>query len=351
MTQNCQFDLLLKSRDFYFYYFRKQLFDGEKYVYILFNMIFDKTTKLDFLPNVDFDEILTNPILDISARFWDSDRYDAFKICYRSMRLIDDLVDDRKSLKKKISKIELLQMKREMAKWMKAMQKRDRSDPFRRELIETLEIYQIPFWPWERLHRAMIYDLEHDGFESLLIFLRYSEGAAISPASIFMHLCGIEKSGNNYSAPKFDIRLAARPLALFSYFVHIIRDFQKDQLANLNYFADNMLLKHNLNGDELRAVAEGKTISIEFRNLMSDYQAIADYYRLKARNVLDIIIPLLQPKYQLSLKMIYSLYYQIFERIDIESGNFAEAELNPTGDEVKSRIKQTIDNFTALLKE
>jgi len=314
-------------------------------------MISDKTTKLDFLPDVDFDDILTNPILDIAARFWDKNRYEAFKTCYRSMRLIDDLVDDRKSSKKKISKIELIQMKRVMTKWMKAMQKGDSSDPFRRELIETLEIFKIPFWPWERLHRAMVYDLEHDGFESLLVFLRYSEGAAISPASIFMHLCGIEKIGNKYSAPSFDIRLAARPLALFSYFVHIIRDFQKDQLANLNYFADNMLLKHELNCENLRSVAEGKLIPSEFRNLMADYQSIANYYRLKARKVLDNIIPLLQPKYQLSLEMIYSLYYQIFDRIDIESGNFAEAELNPTGDEVKNRIKQTIDNFTPLLIE
>ena len=311
-------------------------------------MPIDKTTNLDFLPDVDFDQILTNPILDISARFWDSDRYDAFRTCYRSMRLIDDLVDDRKSSKKKISKIELIQMKRVMAKWMKAMQKKDCSDQFRAELLQTLDKFKIPFWPWERLYKAMIYDLEHNGFESILIFLRYSEGAAISPASIFMHLCGVEKSNNSYSEPKFDIRFAARPLALFSYFVHIIRDFQKDQLANLNYFADNMLLKHDLTCDNLRSVAEGKTMPVEFRNLMSDYYLIADYYRLKARKVLDNIIPLLKPKYQLSLEMINSLYYQIFERINISSGDFSEIELNPTAAEVKNRINSTIDNFVIL---
>jgi len=311
----------------------------------------DKLTKLDFLPDVDFNEILTNPILDIAARFWDNDRYEAFRICYRSMRLIDDLVDDRKSSRKKISKIELKQMKRVMAKWMKAMRKKDRSDRFRAELIETLEKFKMPFWPWERLHKAMVFDLEHDQFDSLLIFVRYSEGAAISPASIFMHLCGVEKIDNKYSQPQFDIRLAARPLALFSYFVHIIRDFQKDQLANLNYFADDMLIKHNLTPDNLRSVAEGGLIPSEFRHLMADYWSITDYYRLKARQKLDKIIPLLLPKYQLSLEMIYSLYLQIFERINIESGDFTKAELNPTGDEIKNRIEQTIANFRPFLKE
>ncbi|RKX23306.1 MAG: hypothetical protein DRP51_00755 [Candidatus Zixiibacteriota bacterium] len=313
-------------------------------------MTSQKLTKLDFLPDVDFDDILTNPILDIAARFWDNDRYDAFRICYRSMRLIDDLVDDRKSSGEKMSATELKQIKQIMREWMEAMRRRDNSDPFRRELIETLDRFKIPFWPWERLYKAMLYDLEIDGFSSLISFLRYSEGAAISPASIFMHLCGIEKTGNSYAMLKYDIRLAARPLALFSYFVHIIRDFQKDQLANLNYFANNLMARHNLTGDNLRSIAEGKPIPSSFRKLMKDYVSIIDYYRLKARKVIDSIIPLLQPKYQLSLEIIYNLYSQVFERINVESGSFTETELNPNPGEVKNRIQQIIDNFSPSLK-
>ncbi len=313
-------------------------------------MTSQKLTKLDFLPDVDFDDILTNPILDIAARFWDNDRYDAFRICYRSMRLIDDLVDDRKSSGEKMSATELKQIKQIMREWMEAMRRRDNSDPFRRELIETLDRFKIPFWPWERLYKAMLYDLEIDGFSSLISFLRYSEGAAISPASIFMHLCGIEKTGNSYAMLKYDIRLAARPLALFSYFVHIIRDFQKDQLANLNYFANNLMARHNLTGDNLRSIAEGKPIPSSFRKLMKDYVSITDYYRLKARKVIDSIIPLLQPKYQLSLEIIYNLYSQVFERINVESGSFTETELNPSPGEVKNRIQQIIDNFSPSLK-
>ena len=50
----------------------------------------------DFNWDLDFNQILTNPILDIGARFWEDERYNAFRICYRSMRLLDDLVDNRK---------------------------------------------------------------------------------------------------------------------------------------------------------------------------------------------------------------------------------------------------------------
>ena len=38
------------------------------------------------------------------------------------------------------------------------------------------------------------------------------------------------------------LRSAATPCAMFSYLVHIIRDFQKDQQNNLNYFADDVMI-------------------------------------------------------------------------------------------------------------
>lgn len=65
-----------------------------------------QNTKLDFDRNLDFQQILTNPILDIAARFWEDERYEAFKICYRSMRFIDDMVDDRKIVSLRISEVE-----------------------------------------------------------------------------------------------------------------------------------------------------------------------------------------------------------------------------------------------------
>ncbi len=52
---------------------------------------------LAFTDELDFGKVLKNPILDIAARLWEDDRYEAFKTCYRSMRAIDDLVDGVKS--------------------------------------------------------------------------------------------------------------------------------------------------------------------------------------------------------------------------------------------------------------
>ena len=82
------------------------------------------------------------------------------------------------------------------------------------------------------------------------------DGASVAPASIFVHLCGLREDNGQYLPPLFDVREAAIPCAVFSYLVHIIRDFQKDQFNNLNYFADDILEKNGLHRKDLRRIAE-----------------------------------------------------------------------------------------------
>ncbi|UCE23260.1 MAG: squalene/phytoene synthase family protein [Candidatus Zixiibacteriota bacterium] len=303
---------------------------------------------LDFTQKPDFQQILTNPILDIAARFWEDDRYDAFRTCYRSMRVIDDLVDDRKSSGEPISESEKKRLALQLTGWFRAFSDRTPTDDFQQNLIDTAERFQIPDWPWRRLLEAMLYDLNNDGFSTLLSFRRYAEGAAVSPASVFMHLCGVTKGGSRFHAPDFDVRKAARPLALFSYLVHIIRDFQKDQLSNLNYFADDLVRDHSLDQRALKSVAEGQDIPQGFRSLIERYREFADYYRRTARKVIDRTLPQLLPPYQLSLEIIYSLYLQICERIDVEGGLFTTEELNPTPQQVSDRIYATVSQFKAV---
>jgi phytoene synthase len=306
-------------------------------------MIDKEFTDLDFGGDQDFGQILTNPFLDIAARFWDQPRYAAFRVCYRSMRRIDDLVDDRKSRSFPIPAEETEQYRRLIEQSLTELRGGDPSNPFLVELAETMRLFGLPLWPWERLARAMVYDLEHDGFRNIAAFLRYSEGAAIAPASIFVHLCGVgETDDGNYLSPVFDIRKAARPLALFSYLVHIIRDFQKDHREGLNYFADDHLFCRSLNREDLRKIADGGPIPDSFRSLVAQYRTLADYYRAKARRVLDGFLPLLGWRYRLSLEVIYNLYSLVFERIDPVSGIFTAEELNPTPEEVRERLADVI---------
>ncbi len=302
-------------------------------------------TRLDFALELDFSQILTNPILDIAARIWDDDRYEAFRICYRSMRRIDDLVDHRKAGAGTIAPAEAHVMESMIADWLASMHKGVGEGDYQKEFLKTCAHFVLPLWPWERLCRAMVYDLYHDGFASFNQFLRYVEGAAVAPAAVFMHLCGITRNGDGYASPRFDIRRVSRPLALFSYLVHIMRDFEKDQNSALNYFPDDLLARHGLTVADLRSIAASQTPTPQFRSLMSHYKGIAERYRREARAVMDATLPLLEPRYQLSWELIYNLYLQIYERIDPEHGTFTAPALNPSPYEVQARIQQTIDQF------
>ena len=305
-------------------------------------------SKLDFALHLDFSSILTNPILDIAARLWEEDRYNAFQICYRSMRRIDDLVDHRREDQTPISPAELGSIKRSLTEWTQTALSGKSTDPFTRQFLDTLAKYRIPFWPWERLCTAMIYDLTHNGFSSFHQFLRYCEGAAISPAAVFMHLCGVRLKEDGNLPPAYDIRAAARPLAVFSYLVHIMRDFEKDQRAGLNYFADDLLRTAGLTPETLRDLAVNRTDSPKLRRLMTEYVRIASYYRRLARGTIDRTLRLMPPRYQLSLELIYSLYHQIFERLDPAHGQFTTEATNPAPTEVQARIQMTIKGFRAV---
>ena len=54
---------------------------------------------------------------------------------------------------------------------------------------------------------------------------------------------------------------------------------------------------------------------------------------------------MLEPRYQLSLEIIFNLYLMVFERIDIQKGKFTTEELNPTPEETRERVYKTIMKF------
>lgn len=303
-------------------------------------------TGLDFAVHVDFSQILTNPILDIAARVWENDRYQAFRVCYRSMRVVDDLVDNRKSEPGELTRDESSELEKTLLDWSERLEQHRFEDPFGQTLLATIDRFAIPVWPWRRLCRAMIYDLHHDGFPTLPAFLRYTEGAAIAPASIFTHLCGVVPADNGYQPPAYDIRWGARDLAVFSYLVHILRDFEKDLQAGLYYFADEQIHRAGTSRTELRSVALGAEPSAPVRRLVAEYQRIARWYQNRARRTVDNLRPRLTPQYQLSLEIIYQLYSQILERIDPLHGEFTAGATNPSPEAVQHRLSATIKAFT-----
>jgi phytoene/squalene synthetase len=301
----------------------------------------------NFTDEIDFSQILKNPTLDIAARLWEDERYDAFKTCYRSMRAIDDLIDGAKSHGGTQSEAEKRHLASKVNEWVCAIEDGQHNDDYKRRLAETLERFRIPFLPWRKLAESMIYDIYHSGFSTFQDFIIYSEGAAVAPGSVFTFLCGIRKVDGEYHPPPFDAQEVSRPTALYCYLVHIIRDFQKDQNEKLNYFSDDLMAEYGLNTSKLREIAAGGEVSASLRSLMGRYVKLAEGYGRESRNALEKIGPYLEPRYMLSLKVLHSLYDQIFERVDVHHGSFTTAELNPSPEEIDERIMDTISSFKA----
>jgi phytoene/squalene synthetase len=300
---------------------------------------------LEIFNSIDFHQIIDHPNILIAARFWEQDRYCAAKTCYKFMRVIDDLIDDHKAANKMIAPSERKEFEANVNEWLKMVVIEEDCNPLKKELIETIEHFRIPLWPLEAFAKSMIFDINNDGFPTIESFLEYSQGASVAPASIFVHLNGLVRKNGKYEAPEFNVRDASLPCAIFSYLVHIVRDFQKDQLNNLNYFADDLILKNNLTRKDLTDFAHGRPVNDDFRNLISVYLTLADQYRLKTYDQIKMISPLLQPRYQLSLEIIFALYLMVFERIDIHHGKFTTEELNPTPDETRQRVHEVIMKF------
>jgi phytoene synthase len=310
-----------------------------------------KDTYLDIYRSIDFEKIKDHPNILIAAGFWEEDRYLAAKTCYKFMRAVDDMIDDHKSVVRSIPESERGKFIEYVDQWVKMVFEGDSEDPFQKDLSETIRKFRIPSWPLEAFAKSMVYDIYNDGFETVETFINYAGGASVAPAAIFVHLAGLRKLEGKFSEPLFDVREAARSCAIFSYFVHIIRDFQKDQLNNLNYFADDQIGKHGLTRNQLSDIARGEKIPDGFREMMRTYLGIADEYRLKTYNCISGIWPFLEPRYQLSLEIIFELYLMVFERIDIENGNFTSAELNPTPAESAERVLKTIMNSKTLIEQ
>lgn len=305
----------------------------------------EKTLLVDIFNSIDFEKITDHPNILIAAHFWDEERYEAAKICYKFMRAIDDLVDNYKSEHTTISRTEQDALEADVCTWINTIIKPEENNTATYGLTNTIRKFHIPAWPLEDFSRSMIYDIYNDGFPTLQAFLDYAKGASVAPASIFVHLCGLKRDNGNYVEPTFDVRRVSTPCAIFSYLVHIIRDFVKDHTHNLNYFPDDLMQKYNLNRENLLAMANGANITTGFRQMIGELYATADEYRQKTFEIMQEVKPQLEYCSQLSLEIIFALYLMVFERIDILNGTFSTAELNPTSQEIKERVREVIEAF------
>lgn len=294
---------------------------------------------------IRFEQITDHPNILIAAAFWDEERYQAARECYRIMRYIDDMVDDHKTIHQQILPKDRQQFTEWVEEWLSHLQMQSGADPSHVQLLETIARFRIPFWPFFDFAKAMIYDIHQDGFPTMQAFLSYAEGASLAPAAVFVHLCGLQKEENGFALPPFDVRDTARPCAIFSYLVHIVRDFMKDHRNHLNYFPLDLMQKYGLNLQNLSDMAHGAPLSQGFRDMMHVYKDLADTYLQETLLAKSRVAPLLEPNSRISLEIVFQLYLMVYERIDPDHGTFTPEEMVPTPAETRQRVEQVLQKM------
>jgi phytoene synthase len=294
---------------------------------------------------IDFEKIIDHPNILIAANFWDEEKYQAARTCYRFMRYIDDFIDNYKSENQIVPENIRAGFETHVNQWIQSVIQPDSTEILFPEITETIRKFKIPSWPMEDFAKSMIYDIYNDGFPTLDAFIDYAQGASVAPAAVFVHLCGLKQINGQFQIPDFDVKEAAMPCAIFSYLVHIIRDFVKDHTHNLNYFPEDLMIENGLNRENLLEMAQGAPLSSGFKKMIAELYTEADKYRLKTIQVMQEIAPHLDFRSRLSIEIIFSLYTMVFERIDVDKGNFTTEELNPTASEIKERVKLVIESI------
>ena len=121
----------------------------------------------DIFHSINFDKIIDHPNILIAAHFWEPERYEAAKACYKFMRTIDDLIDNFKTEHKTIAPTEKAQLENNVNSWINTILLAAQNNPEQTELIETVTKFSIPSWPLEAFAKSMVYDIHNDGFPTL----------------------------------------------------------------------------------------------------------------------------------------------------------------------------------------
>jgi len=265
------------------------------------------------------------PYLYLVARYFrGKEKYKAFCSTYASMRVIDDQIDSIPG-RGTLSSAEKLSYRKEIKGWLDKIEAcqdgLSLKQPIFLALQDTFKKFPIPLFPWRNLARAMQKDVGKDSFSNLQEFVRYAEGAAIAPATVFMFLLTAKDKGTDYywEFSEEEIYDFARELALFCYLTHIIRDVSSDlQLgkSGLLYLSQRDLRRFGLTKEDLLGFKKKKAVNAEFKKLAARYIKTARTYEAKGKKLLQKLNSHLEQDSRFILTLLLEFYSATLEKIE-----------------------------------
>jgi len=113
-------------------------------------------------------ELLTkHPNILIAAGFWEEKRYHAAKTCYRFMRKIDDMIDDRKADVKALDDCEKNLFTDKVYDWISCLSGNAAFDSSLQEVVEVVSEFNIPLSLFSNFAKSMIFDIHNTASDDL----------------------------------------------------------------------------------------------------------------------------------------------------------------------------------------
>lgn len=259
-----------------------------------------------------------------------------FEAAYASMRIVDDFVDDGfLELGHAARAEERNAARKAVGHWLDRCRSALTGEPGVDDPVDPLDcvgagkIYRAlsnaalvgapSATPWVALATAMEHDIDERPLRYWPDFLDYCEGATVAPASVFLFVLAArqERKEGRFSCAFSDDQLfdMARPMAVFCYLVHILRDLSEDTArgGQLITLPADILEAHGLTREELSA---GPIASNDAtRALACDLAGRAQVYRLEMTELRDRLSESLGFKERMILGALTNVYETLHDRL------------------------------------
>lgn len=254
----------------------------------------------------------------------------AFASTYASMRGIDDFVDDIPD------RAALTDASREaaaqhIADWTgrieSAREGRPGPEPALHALADTFAQFDLPLQPWYSMARAMKSDLSTPFFRDWDHLRAYMDGASVAPAVVFMYLVLMsrERPGGRFVSPwpYEEVHAATQDLAIFCYWVHILRDVTIDlSLGNdgLVYLPLADLSEFGLSVGDLKRMRDARCADPSYTNLARSIAVRAEHHLACGRVHMARIMSAAPPGNLAALQSLVETYVHVLQ--DLADRNF-----------------------------
>jgi phytoene synthase len=256
-------------------------------------------------------------------------KYSLFLTTYASMRVIDDLVDERYlALPADRRETEREVTLGTLETWLRQVQEasdgsyRPSEEDFEPEVFEALTPFlcesDLGCGPWLDLAESMRRDIREIELGTWEDFVAYCQGATVAPASVLVYIlgCRVEKGVSTRFCLKQSPEFYARDMATFCYVVHILRDLSKDASkdAQLLSIPRDAISKTGLSLSEFKA-----------HILRKDFRAVApvllllmekaEHFEVLARRIHRNLKGALEPAEYSVLNKLFNTYVDAFHMI------------------------------------